>query len=239
MSSSVFLTAQWRHLVMINYEIDPSILIPYVPKGTQIDRWNGKAFISLVGFMFLDTRIKGFSIPFHRNFEEVNLRFYIKCDTPEGERRGVAFIKEIVPRWGLAYIAHRLYSENYIALPMRHLVEQERSQIKVEYQWEFKGKWQKIGVRCQGNPQPYPQGSDIEFITEHYWGYSTQPNGETFAYNVQHPPWRVWEVQHCEVDVDMENLYGPAFSFFLERPPTSSFLVEGSEVKVFKGARLV
>lgn len=234
---SVFLSAQWRHLVMINYEIDPSVLIPFVPKGTQLDLWKGKAFISLVGFMFLDTRVRGFSIPFHRNFEEVNLRFYVKCDHPEGERRGVVFIKEIVPKWAIAYLAWRFYNENYVALPMRHFIEQEHAQLKVEYQWKFNGRWQKIGVSCQGHPQPILQGSDTAFITEHYWGYNIQRDGETMAYQVEHPPWRVWEVAHCEVDVDVKNLYGPSFSPFLEKNPVSVFLAEGSEVLVYKGVK--
>jgi len=238
MTSALFLSAKWKNLVMINYEIDPSVLSSFIPKGTQLDLWNGKALISLVGFMFLDTYVHGVSIPFHRNFEEVNLRFYIKYNSPEGEHRGVAFIKEIVPRWGIAWLARLLYNENYVALPMRHLVEDQHSQIKAEYQWKFNGTWQKISVRCQGNPRLPLPGSEAEFITEHYWGYSSQRDGETLEYQVKHPHWRIWEVDHCEMAVDIKNLYGSQFVPFLERQPVSSFLAEGSEVTVFKGLKL-
>lgn len=216
---------------MVNYEIDPSILSPFIPKGTEIDLWNGKAYISLVGFMFLNTRVLGYSIPFHRNFEEVNLRTYVK----RGDQRGVVFIKEIVPRWAIAYLARCLYNENYIALPMNHLIIE--NPFHVEYQWKFNGKWQKIGVDCKGEPQAISEGSEVEFITEHYWGYTTQANGETKAYQVEHPKWRVWEVIHCEVDVDVKN-YDPLFAPFLKKPPSSTFLAEGSAIKVFRSYSL-
>jgi len=239
MTSAPFLSAKWQHLVMINYEIDPSVLIPFIPKGTEIDLWNGKAFISLVGFMFLDTYVKGISIPFHRDFEEVNLRFYIKkCSSPEGERRGVAFIKEIVPRWGIACLARLLYNEKYVSLPMHHLIELKSSHITAEYQWKYNDKWQYIQVSCQGDPQYPLKGSEANFIAEHYWGYSTLRDGNTMEYQVQHPPWRIWKADHYTIDVDMKNLYGSPFTSFLEKPPASVFLAEGSEVQVFKGKKL-
>ncbi len=238
MTPTVFLHAKWQYLLMINYEIDPSVLTPYIPKGTELDIWNGKVFVSLVGFMFLDTRMRGFSIPFHKNFEEVNLRFYIKRNMPEGERRGVAFIKEIVPRWGIASLARLLYNENYVALPMRHRIEDKPQNIEVEYQWKENGTWQKIGISCQGEPELPLQGSQAEFITEHYWGYSIQRDRKTTEYQVKHPPWRTWKADRCDVAVDLKSCYGPAFAPFLEKPPVSSFLAEGSETIVYKGVRL-
>ena len=105
---SPFLTAQWRHLVLINYEIAPEIVRPYVPRGTEIDSFDGRTYASLVGFLFLDTRLRGVPIPFHRNFEEVNLRLYVRRKGAEGWRRGVVFVREIVPRLALAWVARTL-----------------------------------------------------------------------------------------------------------------------------------
>lgn len=236
MTTNPFLSAKWKHLVMINYEIDPSVLAPFVPQGTELDLWNGKAYVSLVGFMFLDTYVKGYAIPFHRNFEEVNLRFYVKKNA-DG-RRGVTFIKEIVPRWGIAYIARRLYNENYVALPMKHHIQELPTGISAEYAWKFKDKWQKIGLQCQGDSYFPSVGSEEEFITEHYWGYSLQHDGGTMEYEVKHPQWRLWKAEQYEVAVDVESLYGSTFAPFLKRKPTSSFLAEGSDVQVFKGERM-
>ena len=98
MTRRPFLTACWRHLVMLNFTADPALLEPYVPPGTQLDFHDGRTFLSIVGFRFLNTRILGIPIPFHTNFDEVNLRFYVRRETPAGPRRGVVFIREIVPR---------------------------------------------------------------------------------------------------------------------------------------------
>lgn len=225
MLATKFLSAEWRHLIMINYVVDPAILLPFVPKGTELDLWQGKAYVSLVGFMFLNTRVCGVSFPFHRNFEEVNLRFYVK-----GAERGVVFIKEIVPRWGIAFIARRLYNEKYVALPMRHKIETGPS---AQYEWKFNGKWQKLGMTCSGGPESIVEGSEVEFITEHYFGYTVQRNGGTKGYQVQHPKWRVWKAESYEVDVDVRALYGPRFAPYLEKPPASCFLAEGSPVQVY------
>ena len=120
--TSRFLTAEWRDLVMLNYEIDPGILAGLVPAGTELDLWQGRALVSVVGFHFRRTRVMGVAIPGHSNFEEVNLRFYVRREGPEGWRRGVVFVKEIVPRFAIAWVARALYNENYVALPMRHAI---------------------------------------------------------------------------------------------------------------------
>ena len=234
MLTTPFLTAEWRHLMMINYEVDPDLLLPYLPKGTELDLFQGKAYVSLVGFMFLNAKVWGVHFPFHRNFEEVNLRFYIKRQTPEGSHRGVAFIKEIVPRWAIAFIARRFYNEKYVALPMRHHIEQTETEVNVEYEWKFNSDWQKIQMKCSGEPAYIQEGSEIEYIAEHYFGYSVQKDGGTIAYQVKHPKWRVWPADSYEVDVDFKNLYGSAFSHLKEKTPSSCFLAEGSPVEVLK-----
>lgn len=229
-----FLAAKWKYVAMINYAIDPAVLEPFIPRGTELDLWKGEAYISLVGFMFLDTYVKGYSIPFHRNFEEVNLRFYVK--KKEDGRRGVVFIKEIVPRWAIAFVARQLYNENYVALPMKHRIEQQGTQISVEYQWKFEGEWHKIGLKSQVEPQFPSEGSEAEFISEHYWGYNIQKDGGTIEYQVQHPRWRIWEPAICEVSVDVPRFYGEPFAPFLKKKPASAFLAEGSEVVVFNAS---
>ena len=234
---NIFLSAEWRHLLMLNYEIDPSVLRPLLPAGTELDLWHGKAFVSLVGFMFLNTKVLGFPIPFHRHFEEVNLRFYTKRAHIDGERRGVTFIKEIVPRRGIAFLARHLYNENYIAMPMRHSIIQAQDQVQIEYAWKFDRRWQQFGATCKGKPAVPTKGSDEEFITEHYWGFSAQRDGSSIEYQVTHPQWRIWRTEDSVIDIDVNNLYGPDFAAYLCKPPASSFLAEGSLVTVSKGVR--
>jgi uncharacterized protein YqjF (DUF2071 family) len=238
-----FLTAEWRYLLMLNYEINPAVLTPYVPKGTEIDFWDGRTFISLVGFMFLNTKVLGIPIPFHRNFEEVNLRFYVRYKGPEGWRRGVAFIKEIVPRFAIAAVARGVYNENYVSLPMRHTLEREGDIFPtnggtVEYGWRFQDQWHSMKAIASGPPSPLQAGSEAEFITEHYWGYAAQVDGGCVEYRVEHPPWQVWSVREWNLVCDAVALYGLEFGQVLTQPPSSAFLAAGSDVTVRKGIRL-
>jgi hypothetical protein len=237
---SEFLTADWRHLAMLNYEINPNVLQRFVPTGTELDQWKGKTFVSIVGFLFLNTRIRGIAIPFHSNFEEVNLRFYVRRYTKEGWRRGVVFIKELVPRWAIAWTARVFYQENYIAVPMGHQLQVGGDEAirRVSYEWVFKGRKSRLKLCAEGEGENVREGSDEEFITEHYWGYCRQHDGGTVEYQVEHPRWRVWSAQEAILDCDVEGLYGKSFVNVLKGTPASAFLADGSTVTVFKGSRL-
>ena len=237
---SKFLTADWRYLAMLNYEVDPAILTPFLPKGTELDRWNGRTFVSVVGFLFQKARILGFSVPFHRNFEEVNLRFYVRRLSDDGWRRAVVFIKELVPRWAIAWTARTIYNENYISLPMSHhlLADKDGSFSGVSYEWKHKGKGNCLELIVKGQAANAEAGSQEEFMTEHYWGYGRQRDGGTLEYKVEHPKWRVWSTQSTRLDCDVRALYGEGFAGPLEKPPASAFLAEGSTVTVLKGQRV-
>jgi uncharacterized protein YqjF (DUF2071 family) len=235
---SPFLTAAWRHLVMLNFEVDPTVLRPLVPAGTEVDDWQERTFVSLVGFRFLNTRIFGATIPGHRNFEEVNLRFYVRRKAAEGWRRGVVFVKEIVPRVAIALLARAVYGENYVALPMSHRIEQrgtKRGSQTVSYSWWFRGRENRIELSVDDEPCDVAAGSDVEFITEHYWGYARRRRGRTTEYRVEHPRWRVCAATSSRIDCDIAGLYGDQFVEFLECQPASAFLADGSEVTVFRG----
>jgi uncharacterized protein YqjF (DUF2071 family) len=230
----VFLTAEWRHLAMLNYDIEPSVLAPFVPPGTELDQFDGRTIVSLVGFLFLKTRVLGIPIPFHLNFEEVNLRFYVRRKVGSEWRRGVVFVKELVPRWAIAATARALYGENYVAVPMSHVVEPGR----VSYAWRFKGAKNSISIRVLGEPQDIEAGSEAEFITEHYWGYTRRGSDLTMEYEVAHPRWRTWNSSEAHFVGDVASLYGNEFVPALRGMPNSAFLAEGSEVTVFKGVPL-
>lgn len=237
-----FLTAQWRYLVMLNYEVSPAILAPFVPAGTVLDLWQGRALVSLVGFQFLDTRVLGWAIPGHRNFTEVNLRFYVRRETAGETRRGVVFLKEIVPRRAIAWVARWVYGENYVALPMREeiLVPKpvENARGHVRYAWRFNGLWHSLDAEMAGRPQPARVGSEKQFITEHYWGYARHSGGGTTEYQVEHPPWSVWRAEVPTVEIDAAGLYGAEFAEPLTRPPCSAFVADGSAITVRRGQRL-
>ncbi|HEY7217509.1 MAG TPA: DUF2071 domain-containing protein, partial [Candidatus Binatia bacterium] len=221
---SACLTTEWRYLAMLNYEIEPAVLMPFVPKGTELDSWNGETFVSVVGFLFLNTRVMGWSIPFHQNFEEINLRFYVRRNADDGWRRGVVFIKEIVPRAAIALTARWLYHENYVALPTGNLIQRSAinpSDIEsARYFWRFGTRENFIEFVTRDTPNHFVEESEEELIAQHYWGYSAQRNGGTVEYRVEHQPWRIWRLQSCRLQCDVEGLYGKQFAQFLSVNPS-------------------
>jgi uncharacterized protein YqjF (DUF2071 family) len=235
-----FLTARWEHLVLLNYPCPPALLAPLVPAGTELDAWQGRTLVSLVGFMFEDTRLLGWPIPFHRTFEEVNLRFYVRRAAADGSmRRAVVFVRELVPQWAIATVARVAYNEPYLAVRMAHAIDLDRrAGGSVAYRWRHAGHDFALTARAEGPAAPLVAGSEAEFITEHYWGYTRQRDGGTLEYQVEHPPWEVWTATQAGFDGPAESLYGDAFAAVLAGPPQSAFVAVGSPIAVYAGRRL-
>jgi uncharacterized protein len=235
----VFLSAEWRDLVMLNYEVEPALLTRYVPRGTELDAHGGKTYVSLVGFRFLRTRIFGLlPIPFHANFDEINLRFYVRRREGDGVKRGVVFIREIVPRGAIALVARMAYGERYESRPMRHKLRRDVTKIEAHYEWMSGGKWGGLHVNATGAASLPPEGSLEQFITEHYWGYAAQRDGGCIEYQVRHEPWRVWNCTSAAFDGYATDLYAQALVSVVARKPDSVFLAEGSAVEVLRGRLL-
>jgi uncharacterized protein YqjF (DUF2071 family) len=225
-----FLSAEWRDLVMLNYAVDPALLERYVPHGTVLDSFDGKTYMSLVAFQFRRTRLFGsLAIPFHTDFDEVNLRFYVR----RGNRRGVVFIAEIVPKWAVAKIARVAYGENYICLPMKHRVDMHGAVKTAEYQWQIKGEWSSVHAHSSAVPTRPEEGSLEQFITEHYWGYSAR-----LEYEVAHSPWNVWSATASGLEGDASAVYGPELGEALRYSPDSAFIADGSPVIVYAGRKI-
>ncbi|MBK9967724.1 MAG: DUF2071 domain-containing protein [Holophagales bacterium] len=237
--SAPFLTAEWRHLAILNYEVDPVTLRPLVPKGTELDDWNGRHLASVVGFLFVNTRVLGVPVPFHTNFPEVNLRFYVRRRVPDGWHRGVVFVKEIVPRAAIAWMARTLYNERYVALPMSYSLESGDGEVRgASYCWTHRGREERVEVTASAPAAVLVPGSEAEFVVEHYWGYVSRRDGGTTGYRVAHPPWRLAPASRAHLQADVTALYGAEFAAPLSAAPASAFLAEGSAVTVHGGVRL-
>ena len=239
MPKSTFLTAKWLNLIMLNYEVDPAILKPYIPAGTELELWEGKALVSMVGFLFYDTTVLGVRWPFHVNFEEVNLRFYVRCFDGDTWKRGAVFISELVPKHAIALIANKLYREHYRALPMRHSIKRlAEDKTQYLYEWKLNGSWNKLGATVSDEPTDIVPGSAEEFIFDHYWGYNIWDAKTTMEYEVKHVTWKIRSVTDCAFDADVAALYGDAFVPYLQGKPYSAFFANGSAIEVRMGDRI-
>jgi hypothetical protein len=230
-----FLTAKWHDLVMVNYEVDPKLLAKYLPEGTTLDFWEGECYVSLVAFKFIDTAVMGIKVPFHTNFEEVNLRFYVKRETKKEVRHGVTFVKEIVPRMMISAVARVVYGEPYETWQMSH----QQSAKELSYYWQQNGCKNHITVETGENLGVPDLNSHGEFIIEHYWGYTKRGMMRTDEYKVEHPKWELIDITYAEVDVDFAKTYGEQFAFLTDAEPRSMLMAKGSDISVYKGEKLV
>jgi len=234
MSNRLFLSARWEYLAMFNYAVDPHILQKHLPPGTEIDYYDGKALVSIVGFLFNDTRVSGIRWPFHVNFEEANLRYYIKRFDGTQWKRGVGFVSEIVPKPLVANMANLLYNEHYSTAKMGHRIIEKPDSLFVEYSWKKRNQLRNVlQINAVPELQDIEISSEEEFIFEHYFGYNKFNGTSTVEYAVQHPRWKVYPVISFSIECDIENLYGKEFvPCLLNKQPHSVFLARGSSVTV-------
>jgi uncharacterized protein YqjF (DUF2071 family) len=223
-----FLSARWENLIMANYAVDPEILKPYLPNGVELDFFEGKTYVSLVGFMFKNTRIFGVPVPFLGTFEEVNLRFYVK----RHDRRGVVFINESVPYQPVAWLANKLYKEHYISIPTKHKICLSQDQKYVEYRWKIASQWNHLQVKAFSDQREMQEGSLEEFIFEHYYGYTRVSDTATEEYKVNHPRWTVNTIQEFDLNCDYLSMYGSDFEHLSVAQPDSVIIADGSSISV-------
>jgi uncharacterized protein len=239
-----FLTAEWRKLIMVQYAVAPETVMPYLPRGVELDLYHppegeARCYVSLVAFLFDKVRLKGFAVPWHKQFEEINLRFYVRRRETDGTTsRGVVFIREFVPRRPIALVARRVYEEPYVAIPASHKFGKKNDVVFARYAWQMGGRVHSLEAVGYAPPQEIAPGSEEEFVTEHYWGYTKRSDGSTSAYQVEHPRWQIYRMQSHEIDVNFATLYGAEFGFLDGERVASVLFAEGSAVSVHSGSRL-
>ncbi len=230
-----FLTAVWTDLVLASYAVPDDLLLPLLPPGLSLDKRNGSAWCSLVGFDFSQMRVLGWSVPplfGICDFPEFNLRFYVR----EGERRGVVFVRELVPTPLIALAARLTYNEKYSLARMTSRVTQVGETRRVRHDFALNGQRHTLAVTAHGPPADPPPGSLDNWIKEQGWGFGQTRGGKLIRYRVVHPHWRTYAVQHCDLPLDFEALYGPAWHSLQSRAPDAVTLAEGSHVAIYPQA---
>ncbi len=233
-----FLKAEWRDLLLVNYVAPVELLARHLPHGVELDLYQGQALVSLVGFRFLHTRLLGrIPVPFHVNFDELNLRFYVLRRLRGSEvRRGVVFVREYVPRFAIAVTARVLYQEPYRSAPMRRRLVLGGPEREAAYSVRWGGGWHTLIGQPAGPTVLATNDPEAGFIVEHYWGYTRRTAGKTGEYQVVHPPWQVQRAAAARFEGDPNAVYGPEWASVLRAPPVSAFFAQGSPVKVMGGS---
>src|SRR5690349_16131206 len=231
------LTARWRHLLFLNYEVSPELVIPYLPAHTELDPWRDRLYCSVVGLMFLDTAVFGIPDPLHREYEQVNLRFYVRRRVDNGWRHGTVFLKEIVPESLVTVAARMLFNERYVTMEMMHRLVEERDGMlregsRMEYGWRNGERWNRIGAEV-GTEMGMPAEDSREFAVMHrLFGHSKRLDGSTTETSLEHPVWSIRKVKDARLECDIAAIYGEAFVEPLSAPPAFAFVADGSPVSI-------
>lgn len=234
MNKKPFLTAEWKNLLLITYQVEPELLNEHIPAGIEPDLIDGKAFVSLVAFEFNKVKVKGFRFPFHVNFPEINLRYYVR----KKEKRGVVFIKEMVPKVMISTIANILYNENYTALRMNYTYSEDDYKINIEHAIKYKGNKYYIKAEAENSLTMPPEKSMEHFFKEHEWGFGKTRNGRPLIYRVEHPHWKVFKINEYETNFDFGKIYGGKWKILNYSKPFNVTFAAGSAIKVYPAEKL-
>jgi hypothetical protein len=243
-----FLTARWRHLVMLNFAVDPDCLTPLAPLGTELDDFDGRYLVSVVAFEFAAAKLFGLRVPGYQLFPEVNLRFYVRRWIGGRWRRGVVFIKELVPRRLVAGVARYVFGQNFASARMFHHVGTTRQGqlghaalcprhpvTNGPYQTSIRYRWTVNDCACHVSAKPGGQSDDPEhaFVAQHYYAYA-KSGRRSVEYRVEHPPWRIYQASDVSYTLHGSEVYGEPIGRWLLQPPSSVLIADGSEVAVYR-----
>jgi len=226
------LRAEWNNIIMANYAVPKELLLPYVPYKTELDFFESETYVTLAGFMFLNTQMLGFDIPFHSNFEEVTLRFYVKSTRGLAAKRGVVFIKEIVPKYAITLLANTVFGQNYMTLKMKSFHQDMGDHMETAYEWKHLDKWNRLTAKAGKRSTPIRQNRFNEFIADHYYGFRKNGETKTYQYEVEHELWETFNVIDYSVNCDFGSLFGNEFSILNKEKPKSVFMLKGSEIRI-------
>ena len=225
------MTCEWRNLLFVNYQVPAEILEPYLPPHAELDYFNGKCYVSLIGFQFKNVTAAGIPVPFHTDFEEINLRFYVKRHVGDKWRSGVVFLREIVDRPALSVLANTLFNENYQTAPTTQMVIKGDLDLQAKYSWKHQKTDYSIWVQAENIPTTVAEKSEDEFLIHRLWGYGQQDDETTVEYNINHPRWSIFPIKNYEVSVDFLQ-FGTPFSILNDKKPQSVLLADGSEIEI-------
>lgn len=225
---ATFLTATWSNLFLATYAVPPALLAPRLPPALTLDLRDDQAFVSVVAFEFLDTRVAGVGWPGFRDFAELNLRFYVR----RGDDRGVVFVREVVPQRLVAWLARTLYNEPYVAAPLVAERQDGDGTHGMRYTLDWAGRQHVLSVVADAETFRPAADSVEHFFKEHRWGFGVSRDGRTIRYEVEHAPWDVHRVRSSTIDLDFGAVYGDEWAFLGAAAPLSTVLAVGSPVRV-------
>ena len=235
------ITAKFSELVAVNFQIDPKILEPRVPRGLELDFFHDETYVSLVAMMLRDVRVWGIPIHIATGVEKFNLRFYVRRRLGDEIRRGSCFIKDYVSSGSAAWILGSLYKSDFHKMKMKHdnsgfdgLADSVPS---ADYSWKVNDNWNRLRVKGLNRIQNTGRDTKHGFFLDHDYEYA-QRKGKTLEYSSSRPKWTIWNAAQASFQCDVKQLFGLEFAKALGRRPASVFLSRGSDVTTYRPATI-
>lgn len=231
--------AKFTELVALNFQIDPEILKPRLPKGLELNFYRDETYVSLVAMMLRNVKFYGFPIPVAHAIGEFNLRFYVRRKVSDTEtRHGSCFIKDYVSSrtgaWGLSKVFQAEFCRIKMNCAQQGFSNDDDAAPKVDYRWEVsKDHWNRIRVSARERVKRTGPETKVGFVLNHSNIYSRR-NRETLEYPVVRPRWQIWNAGHANFTCDVKKLFGPEFVKPLARRPASVFVANGSDVIIYR-----
>ena len=236
MPEHVTISGEWRELAIVSWRVAPELLRPRLPAGTELDEWDGRSWLSLVGLRFLGLAVGGVPVPLHREFAQVNLRFYARRVVGDQVRRGAVFVRELVPRAAMAAVARLVMNEPMVHADVRaevaHDAERPSRVLGVTYTWESDPGRGRLHVDTDAEPMALERLSLEEFLSERCWGFTAQRDGGSTEYRVEHPRWSVYVSRDASVDGDLAATFPLDLARVMLARPDHAFVAEGSRVAI-------
>ena len=90
MTPPVVMHQKWRELLFLHWEVPPPALKALLPRGLDVELWEGRAFVGLVPFVVSETRARFLPpLPGLSSYYEINTRTYVRhadsADRESGE----------------------------------------------------------------------------------------------------------------------------------------------------------
>ena len=240
-AQKVLMTARFSEVVAVNFQIDPKVLAPRIPKGLELDFYKGETYVSLVAMMLRDVRVWGIPIHIATGFEELNMRFYVRRKDGDGYQRGACFIKDYVSSGAAAWILGSLFKADFHKIKMKHdntgFADDGESVPSVDYRWKVGDHWNRLRIKARSKVQKTGSDTKVGFILNHNNEYSSR-KGKTLEYRATHPTWTVWDAAQANFTCDVKTLFGQEFEKPLSKRPASVFVASGSDFTIYKPTTL-
>ncbi len=234
-SDKPLIKAKFSEMVAVNFQIDQRILQPLVPKGLELDFFNGETYVSLIAMMLRNVKAWGLPFSIIPSSPELSLRFYVRRPGDGESAKGTCLIKDYISGSTAAWYLESQFKSDFSKLKMKYKNSGfgEHETPEVEYQWKVDDHWNKLRVRARSRIHKTERASKVGFILDHFTYFGTY-KGRTLAYRVERPTWNIWDAAQANFTCDVKRLFGDAFVKPLSKRPASVFVTAGSPVTIYK-----